>query len=482
MADILGFKDIEFGMAAAENERSSKPYLLIEGFFDDYGYIDKITNRDKFLVLGPKGSGKSAIGSKIELLADKKMLFAKTYFLADFPFNKFSELIPGHEAPETRYPSNWEFLLLVALINSYRNDVTCKCEGGGDFPAFVKILQELGVLPDKSLKEIVTITTKKEFRGGIPKLFEASQSAEESHQRYDMNYLFTTLQDFSYSIKCNSQHIIIIDGLDDVLTKRDKQYVSLSSLILAIDRANRKLIENNINSKFVVLCRTDLFEKAAGPNKNKIKRDSAIVLDWYQDVTDVKSTNLIKMINLRATNSLKKDVDIFQEFFPSMMQQDIPMERALVEYTRHTPRDIIQLFNEIQLHQKDKKSKEKVLRVETIKNGMRTYSYEYLVPEIKDELVGYLSNDEIEQILVLFSSMKKSRFSYSEVDKVKTSNSVFNSLDLQKILPILFDCNAIGNVGQGGYHSWKFRNKYASFNSNDEIEIHRGLRKGLNLP
>jgi len=481
MADTLGFKEIEFGMAAAENERSSKPYLLIEGFFDEYGYIDKITNKEKFLVLGPKGSGKSAIGSKIELLADNNTLFVKTYFLADFPFNKFSELIPGHEAPETRYPSNWEFLLLISLINSYTSDKTCKCDREHDFPTLVKILQELGLLPDKTLKEIVTITTKKEFRGGIPKVFEASQCTEESNQKYDINYLFATVQDFSYSLKCNGQHIVILDGLDDVLTKRDKQYVSLSSLILAVDRINRKLIEQGINSKFVVLCRTDLFEKLPGPNKNKIKRDSAIVLDWYQDVTDVKSTNLIKMINMRAKNSLKKEVDIFQEFFPPMIQ-DIPTERALVEYTRHTPRDIIQLFNEIQLHQKDKKSKEEVLRSDTIKNGMRTYSYEYLVPEIKDELVGYLSNEEIEQSLVLFSSMKRSRFSYAELEKVKISNSMFSSLDLQKILPILFDCNAIGNVGQGGYHSWKFRNRYATFNGNDEIEIHRGLRKGLNLP
>ena len=118
MADGLGFKDIEFGLAAAENERSTKPYLLIDGFLDAYGYIEKIKDGDKFLVLGPKGSGKSAIGSKIELLSDKKSLFTKNYYLEDFPFSKFSELLPGHEeAPETRYPSHWELILLIALID-----------------------------------------------------------------------------------------------------------------------------------------------------------------------------------------------------------------------------------------------------------------------------------------------------------------------------------------------------------------------------
>ena len=66
------FKDIEFGMAAAENEKSFKPHLLLEGFLDTYGYINEIRDGHKFLVLGPKGSGKSAIGSKLELLSKQE--------------------------------------------------------------------------------------------------------------------------------------------------------------------------------------------------------------------------------------------------------------------------------------------------------------------------------------------------------------------------------------------------------------------------
>jgi len=45
----MKFKEIEFGMAAAENERSSKPHLLTEGFLDAYGYVNAVLNENKWV-------------------------------------------------------------------------------------------------------------------------------------------------------------------------------------------------------------------------------------------------------------------------------------------------------------------------------------------------------------------------------------------------------------------------------------------------
>ncbi len=115
-------------------------------------------------------------------------------------------------------------------------------------------------------------------------------------------------------------------------------------------------------------------------------------------------------------------------------------------------------------------------------NGIRTYSFDYLVPEIRDELAGYLKPDEIEQVIKLLGNMKKSKFDLDELQHTVKNDGRFSSLDSMKILNALFDCNAIGNVLKGTYHSWKYRNRYASFDPNEQIVVHRGLRKGLNLP
>ena len=154
-----------------------------------------------------------------------------------------------------------------------------------------------------------------------------------------------------------------------------------------------------------------------------------------------------------------------------------PTGKALLDHTRHTPRDIIQLLNKIQKHTKSINPTQNEVR-----NGIRTYSFDYLVPEIQDELAGYLEPDEIEQVIQFLGNMKKSEFDLDELQHMIKNNERFNSLNSMKILNALFDCNAIGNVIKGKYHSWKYRNRYASFDPNERIIIHRGLRKGLNLP
>lgn len=476
----MKFSEIEFGMAAAEKERSNKPHLLIDGFLDAYGYVNKVLNGDKFLILGPKGSGKSAIGSKLELESQNENgLYVQTYYLADFPYNKFSGILPGSEAPETKIPSHWEFVLLISFMDSFSKDDTCKSTGRVDMNKLIKALQELGMSPGKSLTDIVKNTTKKEFRASLPKVLEISHSSEKETKKLDITLLFSSLKDVCYSLKTESNHIIVIDGLDDVLTRREKQYTSLSALILAVDRINTNFLKNNINAKIIILCRTDLFEKLPGPNKNKIRQDSAVILDWYQDARNISSTNLVKLINLRAKLSLGRDVNIFEDILPLEISPGLPTAKALLDHTRHTPRDIIQLLNKIQEH-----TKGTAPTPNEIKNGIRTYSFDYLVPEIKDELTGYLESDEVEQVVKLLGSMNKSEFNLDELQSMIKNDERFSLLDSMKLLNALFDCNAIGNVKgyTKKYYSWKYRNRYDSFNPNEDIVVHRGLRKGLNLP
>ena len=64
------FKSIDFGKADANKERGSST-LLLDGFFDN-GFINQILKGEKYFVIGLKGSGKSAIGSRLELLSREK--------------------------------------------------------------------------------------------------------------------------------------------------------------------------------------------------------------------------------------------------------------------------------------------------------------------------------------------------------------------------------------------------------------------------
>lgn len=419
------FKDIEFGMDAAENEKSFKPYLLLEGFLDTYGYINEIKDGHKFLILGPKGSGKSAIGSKLYLMSKQdNNLNVTLYFLEDFPYNSFSGIFPGGEAPEIKYPNNWEFLILTALINSVALKGKYKCNGPDDVDNLIKMLKTLGLIPNENLSMIVKKATKKEFRVGISNSW-IGYSSESEKGTPNITNLLNYLRSVCYSLETNVKHLIIIDGLDDVLTKRDKQYQTLSTLILAVNRINNKFRENNVNAKIIVLCRTDLFGRLSGPNKNKIRQDFSIMLDWYQDVKDVGETNLVKLINLRAKNSLGKDVDISKDLLPTSIRKRDPTIKTLLENTRNTPRDIIQLLNKIQQFARSERATKN-----EVDNGLRVYSLEYLIPEIKDELDGFLPTEEINLTIELLTYMKKRRFTYEELQQKRNSDARFESLNL----------------------------------------------------
>ena len=111
--------------------------------------------------------------------------------------------------------------------------------------------------------------------------------------------------------------------------------------------------------------------------------------------------------------------------------KDREIRKYLLEHTRHTPRDIIQLLNEIQKHSKDNPSKA------NIANAVRTYS-------------------------------------------IKNTDLRFKSVDVNKCLKAFFNCNAIGNV-DGSYITFKYRNRHTTFNPNSDILVHVGLRKGWNL-
>src|SRR5688572_24772717 len=113
----MDFRKIEFGLADAENERVDAPHLLLDAYLDADGQIEAILGPSRYLIVGGKGSGKSAIISRIALQAAAKGYEARIDVLRKFPYSAFPNVLPGsEEAPETRLPDHWEFVLLLRLF------------------------------------------------------------------------------------------------------------------------------------------------------------------------------------------------------------------------------------------------------------------------------------------------------------------------------------------------------------------------------
>lgn len=477
------FTSIRFGYASAETEGATAPELLLRAYLDRAGLIDEALYGHRFLFLGYKGSGKSAIGQRSRLLAEEKAdLFVTSTFLADFPYSTLGKIAPGGVEPESRYPTAWAWLLLLKLVSSLTDDNGAEPDASYELDGVVRGLKDVGLFPVPELKKLALASSKTSFRAQIPKLLEYAHEREFSGQDLQFVALVDKLKEVVAGFRTPNRHVLMVDGLDEILTKRQVQYDSLAALISEASRLNRYFAQSGVAVKIVVLCRTDLFEQVPAPNKNKLRQDSAVTLDWYHDPRQPAESALIDLINLRAEVAYGRRYDVIGQHLPKHAD-GTEMPRALLELTRHTPRDLVQLFGCLQRfhHGRDPMSRDHVM------SAFREYSIGYFLPELKDELVGYVPPAQIDLFFSVIASLRKREFTRRDLERA--AEDLAPDLDMSAALAALFECSGIGTLHAKEHHgrrsttyvTFKYRNRNSSLGFDQRFLLHKGVWKALNI-
>lgn len=471
---MIRFKDINFGLAAGEAEASMFPNLVKNGFFDNQGIINELIIGHKYLVLGHKGSGKSLIGEKLLFNSkEDSQFFCEKVMLADFPFVNFTKILPGKAEENNNYPKSWALVILLSILNQLIQ--TSKCGEILSNFTLISSLKEMGLLASSDFRNIVTKVSQNKFKVGISAL--SFESNSETSYQTNFEYLLNNLKHILTQVNPQTKHILVIDGLDDFLMLKEVQYQSLGGLVYEIGNLNNFFFSNELNYKIILLCRIDLFERFPIPNKNKQRQDAALEINWYHDTRNPQDSNLVKLANIRANLSYPKCDDVFKTFFPSEIKGKKTIQ-FLLENTRHTPRDFIQMLRAIQ-----KFSNERALTVDNILSGLGEYSVNYFLPEIKDEITGYINPDKFEIFLQCLGSFRDREISIHKlIEKCKPNLEHQNVID---ILKALFECSAIGNKFHGltaeNMYCFRYRNRNCTYNSEETIVIHQGLLKALGI-
>lgn len=481
MAIISGITDVDFGQISAEAERVTNPKLISDGFVDIMSIEKEAIDGPRFLFLGYKGSGKSSIAERLDLkLGGNHSSFVTKISLADFPFTPFSKIIKGDVEPEAKFPTAWSWVLLIYVLESLEKDHSLHHPNIDTFKDAIKVFRELGISPGSSPSSIVRTSSQKGFSAKLPYDIINIQHTGGTVKPTDEIYNFVdAIKTVASQARTAAKHFLVIDGLDEILSSRGIQYKSLYALIYEVSQLNELFSKSGLGFKILVLCRTDLFDRTPGPNKNKVRQAYAVEIDWYHDPNDPQNSLLVRAANLRASLSLGRKCDVFNEFFPREIHR-YPAMQYLLDMTRHTPRDFLQLLTYIKRFAKNGK-----LSDDGIKSGLREYSIKYFYPEIHDELSGYATEAEITAVIEALGRIGRRDFSYQELltDILAESRRIEDDR-LLEICRVLFDCSAIGNidyVGGNTFYSFKYRNRLASFTKSKKIGIHRGLWKALNV-
>src|SRR5687768_18507225 len=117
------FKRIEFGYTDARTESALSPELLREGYFENARVTQDVFKGSRFLILGYKGSGKSAIAERLRLLAERDYsLFSSNCYLSDFPYDDFASIESGSRDSAAGLSIAWTWILLLKLVESCNHD------------------------------------------------------------------------------------------------------------------------------------------------------------------------------------------------------------------------------------------------------------------------------------------------------------------------------------------------------------------------
>jgi hypothetical protein len=203
------FETLNFGEIDAALEALETPKLLVEGYYDYNQAVQHVLDGRMWLILGAKGSGKSAVLEHIRLRwAGQWDRFFTGWNLAGFPVNDVTKIAMGQSAGSSRNQAAWEFLLLLRVIESLSRDNGLRVDNR--FHTIVKNLANKGLIAS-DWSSAVAAWSSTTFRLDL-KIFSSETKLEAA--------TITPLEANAYLrqmitwCSTDSRHVVALDGLD----------------------------------------------------------------------------------------------------------------------------------------------------------------------------------------------------------------------------------------------------------------------------
>ncbi|MDV6237148.1 hypothetical protein CH379_016065 [Leptospira ellisii] len=495
---MKSLKDIDsFGSTDADHDE-----YLLESFEDHEAYIS-ILERKKYLIVGRKGAGKTAIFKKI-ITTKSSDYFSYGHTFSDYPWHYHDKQARVGIPDFDKFTHSWKYLIYLTISKIILNhdqslpyNEECFLEMG-KIERFV--VDSYGTR-DPDITQIFTPSKRLKIKPTFEidwKLLKASVEAEN----VPIEDLPVIIQDINKSLSDSifkvlnpaNRYIICFDQLDLGFNPKDSEYSNrLIGLLLAAKDINNTAKSFKKNLFITILLRDDIYNSLQFEDKNKITENYLSAIEW----DTARTNNTLKSLMEKRFNLIlgeNKENITWDNVFDS--NQEMPGHQNKYQYLRDRtflrPRDLIKFCNSaLSAHKArlvDPKRSDKELFInEDILEARSSYG-DYFLREIDDEVHKHLPN--YKNYLEIFRSIGVYRFPIAafneEYNKRKESlKEVSNSLDILKGL-YRFSIIAFyrsGGKGKGGStYVYKYQNPELDFDEmTQHIEVHPGLMEVLGL-
>ncbi|RTL47739.1 MAG: hypothetical protein EKK40_18840 [Bradyrhizobiaceae bacterium] len=477
---FYSLKDFEsFGDVAAEDDAVLEYFLSTKA-------VSRIEKREAFLVLGRKGTGKTAIVRY--LTESKKSKLSKSLNLRGYPWKVHASRIDHGASDIEAYVSSWRYLIAVELaimVASYNKDSPTN-----DTKLLSKFLTDNYGGNSPELSDILRPTKLKIEKFSLQPSIMGNQLGSVSLDRegakdhkfgLELNALSKSIFDAVAKISTElrlgplSLHFDELDqGLSEIESSRSKMLIGLILAARDIKReGNREF--GAINP--VVYLRTDLWDDLQFSDKNKISQSQTLHLGWNPE-------SLLELIEARLRVKLKKKASWNNISEPALMRGSQSKWNHILARTFLRPRDVIQFLNIALKESKKRKVEPVVFSNKDIVNSRDEYSL-YLKQELDDEIRPHWSYwDEALQTCSALSTIVFDRKSFER--EYARRRTAANMLGSEKALSMLYRFSVIGYEKRSGYggSSWAFQytDPEAGWdNSANRFKVHLGLKEYAKL-
>lgn len=469
-----------FGDIAAESDQ-----ILLDTFHDHESYFD-LRDHKKFLIIGRKGSGKSAIFRKI--LSDcsqRENSFAAGLNLDNYPWPYHSRMAEAGVPAENRFTPSWEYLILIQLCKIVATQDNASVDYGRlqDVSKLKNFLIDTYGSTEPSLDRIFSPRTRIDLRllvGIGSRLMGGIQVDPVPAERLPMMFREVNrsiLDAVSHCVSPDSNYYILFDELDRGFSLVDPEYFHLlNGLIQASRNINREIQSKGIKFSTGVFLREDIYEALDFEDKNKLNSSSVSKVDW----TETGKLTLKSFMEKRFSLYFGKDMGWDDVFDRQSMGQSRSKYAHIAHMTLLRPRDIIAFCNEILRLKKASGDRILPFANKDVTAAEPGYS-DYLYGEFNDEIRKHIP--DFKDWLSILRNLEAITF---KKDEFESSYKETNAKDSTRVSPKdflerLYDFSIVGWKKGGGAYNFNYLNPGVRFQYTSELKIHPGLQAHLDL-
>lgn len=438
-----------FGNVAAEDDAVLDYFLTTEN-------VSEIEENKKFLVLGRKGAGKTAIVRYFTEASSPHS--SRALNLKNYPWNVHASRIDRGASEIEAYVASWRYLIavevasLVVNISQDYHDEKEKLKKfltdnyGGTEPAISNILR-----PNKLKLSRLSINPSLMGTqlGGI----ELNRTDRDQAFGFELNALTGGILSCAVNafkgLRLNPI-FLHFDELDSGLQEMDdKRKAMLVGLIIAARDLRREFNEMKASIHPAIYLRSDIWDDLSFSDKNKISQSLALHLEWDRD-------SLLALVQERLRAKLGAAARWEEVTDKQLMRGSQPKWNHIVARTLLRPRDVIQFLNVALGIAKRRSDEPLIFTNKDIVNSRNDYS-SYLKRELDDEIIPHWP--EWEEALQACSAIATETFQKAEfLREYSNRKSSKNSVGAEEALQILHKFSVIGYRKGSGYggSGWAF--------------------------